>query len=214
MTLDDLTATLDMVGVRLSLRLVVDAPRGVLTPEILTPEIKAALQAHKPALLALLSSVDDLAKPESRGATDAGRPVGPTYPWRTQLPGWPIPWREAWGLRADELQDQGLSWWRAERQAFAEVSRLEHSGGLSSDAEVAPILGALGMAVPADACRGGADHRKPSEDPQSSEQQEVFAWDDLAPPALGTGRRRSDPRNHQRPARPRQDTGGPASRRR
>jgi hypothetical protein len=45
-TLPDLAATLDDLGVRLSVRLVVDAPRGVLSEEI-----KTALSAHKVLVL-------------------------------------------------------------------------------------------------------------------------------------------------------------------
>jgi hypothetical protein len=46
MTFPDLLRTLDARGVRLSARLVVDAPAGVLTPELCD-----ALAAHKPLLL-------------------------------------------------------------------------------------------------------------------------------------------------------------------
>jgi TubC N-terminal docking domain len=49
MTLPDLVNALEAKGVRLSLRLVVDAPRGVMTDQI-----KTALAAHKPTLLARL----------------------------------------------------------------------------------------------------------------------------------------------------------------
>jgi hypothetical protein len=35
--------------------------------------------------------------------------------------GWPIEWREQWGLRANELEEAGLSWRDAETQAFVEV---------------------------------------------------------------------------------------------
>ncbi len=49
MTLPDLMNALEAKGVKLSLRLVVDAPRGVMTDQI-----KTALVAHKPALLARL----------------------------------------------------------------------------------------------------------------------------------------------------------------
>jgi hypothetical protein len=42
----DLLAALDARDVRLSVRLVVDAPAGVLTPEL-----RSALAAHKPLLL-------------------------------------------------------------------------------------------------------------------------------------------------------------------
>lgn len=49
MTLHDLMHALDARGVKLSLRLVVDAPRGAVTDDLRT-----ALDAHKPHLLARL----------------------------------------------------------------------------------------------------------------------------------------------------------------
>src|SRR5271166_6958992 len=49
MTLPELMDALEARGVKLSLRLVVDAPRGVVTDQI-----KTALAAHKPTLLARL----------------------------------------------------------------------------------------------------------------------------------------------------------------
>ncbi len=49
MTLYELVETLDVRGVKLSLRLRVNAPAGVITPEI-----KAELARHKPSLLARL----------------------------------------------------------------------------------------------------------------------------------------------------------------
>jgi len=49
MTLPELVEALEARDIKLSLRLVVDAPRGVMTDEI-----KTALAAHKPALLARL----------------------------------------------------------------------------------------------------------------------------------------------------------------
>ena len=52
MNLPELVEALEARGVKLSLRLVVDAPRGVLTDQI-----KTALAAHKPALLARLGRV-------------------------------------------------------------------------------------------------------------------------------------------------------------
>jgi hypothetical protein len=72
MTLPDLQACLDRLGVRLSLRLVVDAPAGVMTPEIL-----AALVAHKPRLLALLTGVDDRADPTGPPVSEPIRSAGP-----------------------------------------------------------------------------------------------------------------------------------------
>jgi hypothetical protein len=52
-------------------------------------------------------------------------------PWRprpAELARWPIPWRERWGLRANELQDAGHPWEAAERQAFAEVEAAMEGG--------------------------------------------------------------------------------------
>jgi TubC N-terminal docking domain len=49
MTLPELVEALEAGGVKLSLRLVVDSPRGVMTDQI-----KTALAAHKPTLLARL----------------------------------------------------------------------------------------------------------------------------------------------------------------
>jgi hypothetical protein len=63
---------LDRLGVKLSLRLVVDAPAGVLTEEL-----KAALAAHKPRLLALLAGVDDRTGPAGPPVSE---PIGPAGP--------------------------------------------------------------------------------------------------------------------------------------
>jgi hypothetical protein len=49
MTLLELVEALDAQGIKLALRLVVDAPQGVMTQEL-----RNALGAHKPSLLALL----------------------------------------------------------------------------------------------------------------------------------------------------------------
>ena len=51
MTLPELQSHLDRLGVRLSVRLVVDAPARAITPEV-----KEALATHKPALLARLTN--------------------------------------------------------------------------------------------------------------------------------------------------------------
>ena len=52
MTLPELQSCLNSLGIKLSLRLVVDAPAGVMTTEL-----RGALATHKPRLLALLSGV-------------------------------------------------------------------------------------------------------------------------------------------------------------
>jgi hypothetical protein len=66
MTLPDLIAALDARGVRLSTRLRVDAPAGVLTPEL-----REALSAHKSALLAQLAGAG-VERPTREAGTYAG----------------------------------------------------------------------------------------------------------------------------------------------
>lgn len=41
--------------------------------------------------------------------------------WRATVSRWPIPRRQAWGDRANALQDAGLGWKEAERTAFEEI---------------------------------------------------------------------------------------------
>ena len=112
MTFAELQSHLDHIGVTLSLRLVVDAPAGALTPEV-----RAALVSHKNTLLAFLACADP-----GTGA----RPI--LWPPRSaELAQWPIRWRERWGKHADALQDAGVTWPHHEQLAFdktrAEMAR-------------------------------------------------------------------------------------------
>jgi hypothetical protein len=66
MNLPDLIAKLDAQDVRLSARLVVDAPAGMLTPEL-----REALSAHKSALLARLAGAG-VERPTREAGTYAG----------------------------------------------------------------------------------------------------------------------------------------------
>jgi hypothetical protein len=94
MTLGELMAALQDGEIRVSAvdgRLIVDAPRGVLTAEI-----KAALVAHKPELLAYVS------KRSAAAALD--RSAG-SRRYREVLAGWPCAWREVWGHLANALED-------------------------------------------------------------------------------------------------------------
>jgi TubC N-terminal docking domain len=59
MTFPELQSCLERLGVKLSLRVVVDAPAGAITPEL-----KEALATHKPALLALLVRVPPPVHPD------------------------------------------------------------------------------------------------------------------------------------------------------
>lgn len=46
-------------------------------------------------------------------------------PWRELLARWPDAWRERWGQRANQLEEQGLDWIEAERQAMNETMALK-----------------------------------------------------------------------------------------
>jgi hypothetical protein len=41
--------------------------------------------------------------------------------YRAVVAVWPVEWRERWGRRANDLEENGLSWRDAESQAFVEV---------------------------------------------------------------------------------------------
>lgn len=45
--------------------------------------------------------------------------------WRRRLEKWPDEWRERWGLRANLLEEQGLHWIEAEKQAWNETIKLK-----------------------------------------------------------------------------------------
>lgn len=45
--------------------------------------------------------------------------------WRRKLEKWPDEWRERWGRRANQLEEQGLHWIEAERQAMNETMILK-----------------------------------------------------------------------------------------
>jgi hypothetical protein len=167
MTLPELHAVLDRLGVELTARgdkLHYKAKSGSLTPEI-----KASLAAHKRALLALLVRADDGTDPAGPPASEPPEPVGSDGPgpppadrgWRGQIARWPIPWRERWGYRANELQDRGEPWdaaeWIAYGELVPEVADAERRGevvcadppsGLSDAEAVAAIDRAFADPVP------------------------------------------------------------------
>jgi hypothetical protein len=134
MTLPELHAVLDRLGVELTARgdkLHYKAKSGSLTPEI-----KAALAAHKRGLLALLVRADDgtdtAGPPASEPITPSGILGGPPGPvgsdgpgpppasrsWRRVVALWPDGWRRIWGCRANEWEDRGKPWDVAEWSAF------------------------------------------------------------------------------------------------
>jgi hypothetical protein len=147
MTFPELLACVDRLGIRLSLRLVVDAPAGVITQELLD-----ALLTHKPALLALLAQVDDRTEsagpPAAEPTEDVGAHAAAPSPAATLGPGpgpspwpprpaalatWPTEWRQRWGELANTLQDRGIPWPDHERLAFNQVreERVEKIKGAS-----------------------------------------------------------------------------------
>jgi hypothetical protein len=104
MTLPELHALLDRVGIVLSVR--GDRLHWAGPPGAMTPEVKAALATHKPALLRLLSGVESPAPPPPRPA---------------ELAAWPLPWRQRWGELANALQDAGTPFPESEQQAFRQI---------------------------------------------------------------------------------------------
>jgi hypothetical protein len=112
MTLPELHSCLDRLGIKLSARLVVDAPAGVLTSEV-----KTALAFHKLTLLAAL--------PDRLGDNPRDPPPWPPRP--AELANWPIEKREAWGRLANDLNDQNIEFPECERRAFNQLtSALPH----------------------------------------------------------------------------------------
>jgi hypothetical protein len=54
-------------------------------------------------------------------------PIFHPLAYRGVVANWPIEWRERWGLRANSLEEDGLSWRDAETQAFVEIwNQLRH----------------------------------------------------------------------------------------
>ena len=57
-----------------------------------------------------------------QGAYENDENPQPSWPPRPlELARWPLEWRAKWGVRANELQDQGVGWPEHERRAFVEV---------------------------------------------------------------------------------------------
>ena len=105
MTLTELHALLGRLGVELTARgdrLHYKAPAGALTPEV-----KAALATHKPALLARL----------------ADPPWSPRRPPAVveEIGAWPIPWRQRCGELCNAFEDEGVPFPESERRAYHQV---------------------------------------------------------------------------------------------
>ena len=102
-------------------RLIIRGPRRA-------EPIACELISRKAEVLALLAAPP--AEPTPEPSVEP-----PSYPWREVLPGWPVEWRQRWGELANQHQDAGLSWHRAEARAFDEVLAERESG-----AEPPPIV--------------------------------------------------------------------------
>lgn len=97
----------------------IDAIEGIDNPgHRSSPETLTAVLNHERDPYA---AEERLAIQEADGIGD--RPA----PWRESLVNWSDDWRERWGRRANELQDQGHDWYDAERLAFAEVSKAKRA---------------------------------------------------------------------------------------
>lgn len=59
-------------------------------------------------------------------------------PWRAILATWPEPWREKWGLRANELEEAGTPWGKAESRAYSEVARERRAARDAAPVELEP----------------------------------------------------------------------------
>jgi hypothetical protein len=94
-------------------RLVIRGPRRA-------EPIACELMGRKAEVLALLvAPAEPTLEPEGEL---------PSYPWRSAVADWPASWRQRWGELANQHQDAGLSWHKAEARAFTEVSA-EHESG-------------------------------------------------------------------------------------
>ncbi len=125
MTLPELKSCLCFLGVKLSLRLGIDAPAGVLTPEI-----KAALAHHRPVLLSWLLAMEPSRDPHDANLSDLSYKQYLSRP--DEMADWPIPWREEWRRRANELRDQGCPWPVDEWQAYHETKAALNAAGEAS----------------------------------------------------------------------------------
>ena len=76
------------------------------------------------------------------GRLDHLNPAVAPLPWRDHVGGWTIERRQAWGDRANDLQDGGLSWREAESQAFDEVCALRRPPVLLAFSATATTKGA------------------------------------------------------------------------
>jgi hypothetical protein len=92
------------------------------------PRIAAGLARllidHKAAVLALLRAEPGPAGPPEGPAAvpQAPAPSPPPWPPRPrELAGWPVEWRARWGLLANALEDQGITWPAHERIAFDQI---------------------------------------------------------------------------------------------
>ncbi len=61
------------------------------------------------------------ALPDIAAAPVESQRVPEPPPCRMALARWPDEWRERWGRRANELEDEGLNWYEAESRAFLEI---------------------------------------------------------------------------------------------
>jgi hypothetical protein len=125
MTLPELKSCLRFLGVRLSPRLRVDASAGAITPEI-----KAALEHHKPVLLRWLIAMEPSLDPHDANLSDLSHKQFLSRP--DEMVDWPISWREEWRRRANELRDQGCPWPVDEWQAYHETKSAMNAAGEAS----------------------------------------------------------------------------------
>jgi TubC N-terminal docking domain len=87
----------------------------------LSPELLESIERHKLGLLTLVRQTNPTTEVEETASKCPNWTPRP-LPWRPIVAAWPIPLRERWGRRANELMLAGTTWPDDEIQAFEELS--------------------------------------------------------------------------------------------
>ncbi|WP_165227145.1 hypothetical protein [Aquisphaera insulae] len=100
-------------------------------PRVEPPKFARPSRARRPS---------KAARPQAENRDDSRRPAPIFHPlaYRSIIAEWPIDRRERWGLRANELEDTGLSWRDAETQAFVEAWNEMRQGEIAGSSAVDP----------------------------------------------------------------------------
>lgn len=125
----ELLARASDAGLRLEAegdRLLVRGPSraGSLAQEILSRKAEVLVHLRHPSWESLQQDRWGPAVGDPTPGIDIPEPASvatPRLPWRSELANWPVAWRERWGRRANQLEDEGHDWRESERMAFEAV---------------------------------------------------------------------------------------------